>query len=60
MEQDNSIAPPEQFSSQVTFLVEEEYIQVHIFGQHNWHQELRMRLLEMGVELHEQFCSPCG
>jgi hypothetical protein len=46
--------------SVVTFLLEEDDIQVHIFGDHSWHPLLRRRLEALGVRLEEHFCSPCG
>lgn len=60
MEQNKNLDTLRQDNSLATFLMEEDYIQIHIFGDHSWHETLRMRLAEMGVELKEQFCSPCG
>lgn len=60
MDENQSIKPDERKTTQAYFLLDDDTIQVHIFGDHGWHAELRARMAEMGVICRENFCSPCG
>lgn len=45
---------------QVTLLLEGDAVQVFIFGDHKWHDTFQEILGILGLEIKEQFRSPCG
>lgn len=44
----------------VTFLLQDDTVQVFIFGDHQWHDKFQEILRGLGVEIKENFRSPCG